>query len=224
MGRPALTTESDTENSKRSFSFAPRSDAAEAEARRRPVRASLLFILLGLVLTGGTVLWLGVFIQPGEIRLGVTDVKIDETGEVELTGAIYQGRTEQGEAFEITAAVASERESGVVDLDSPTAQLYRSDGDLVDLVSQNGVYFPARSTINLRGDVVVTSQKLGITLLALSLSANLDEGSMVSSEPVRMERSGDVVTANAMEVSNRGKRIIFKGDARMTLHNNTGDE
>ena len=71
MGRPALTTESDTENSKRSFSFAPRSDAAEAEARRRPVRASLLFILLGLVLTGGTVLWLGVFIQSGEIRLGV---------------------------------------------------------------------------------------------------------------------------------------------------------
>ena len=95
-----MTTESDTENSKRSFSFAPRSDAAEAEAKRRPVRASLLFILLGLVLTGGTVLWLGVFIQSGEIRLGVTDVKIDETGEVELTGAIYQGRTEQGEAFE----------------------------------------------------------------------------------------------------------------------------
>ena len=219
-----MTTESDPENSKRRFSFAPRSDAAEAEANRRPVRASLLFILLGLVLTVGTVLWLGVFIQPSEIRLDVTDVKIDETGDVELTGAVYQKRTQQGEAFEITAEVASERLSGVVDMDKPTAQLYRNDGDLVDLESRNGIYYPDSSTINLRGDVVVKSQNLGITLLALSLSANLDEGSMVSNEPVRMERSDGVVTANAMEVSDRGKRIIFKGDARMTLHNDANDQ
>ena len=71
---------------------------------------------------------------------------------------------------------------------------------------------------------MVKSQNLGITLLALSLSANLDEGSMVSNEPVRMERSDGVVTANAMEVSDRGKRIIFKGDARMTLHNDANDQ
>ena len=204
---------------KSGFSFAPREQ--DIDAGRQPVRASILFISLGLVLTFVTVLWLGFFTQPAEIKLEVTDVKIDDAGDIELTGAIYKGRTENGEAFEVTAKIASERSSGAVDMESPTAQLFRNDGDLIDLSSQNGLYFPDSSRIELDGDVVMTSQDLGLTLLALSLSANLADGSMFSEEPVRVERSDGFVTANAMEVTGKGKRIIFKGDARMTLQDNS---
>ncbi len=204
---------------KSGFSFAPREQ--DLDAGRQPVRASILFISLGLVLTFVTVLWLGFFTQPAEIKLEVTDVKIDDAGDIELTGAIYKGRTENGEAFEVTAKIASERSSGAVDMESPTAQLFRNDGDLIDLSSQNGLYFPDSSRIELDGDVVMTSQDMGLTLLALSLSANLADGSMFSEEPVRVERSDGFVTANAMEVTGKGKRIIFKGDARMTLQDNS---
>jgi LPS export ABC transporter protein LptC len=204
---------------KSGFSFAPREQ--DIDAGRQPVRASILFISLGLVLTFVTVLWLGFFTQPAEIKLEGTDVKIDEAGDIELTGAIYKGRTENGEAFEVTAKIASERSSGAVDMESPTAQLFRNDGDLIDLSSQNGLYFPDSSRIELDGDVVMTSQDMGLTLLALSLSANLADGSMFSEEPVRVERSDGFVTANAMEVTGKGKRIIFKGDARMTLQDNS---
>lgn len=204
---------------KSGFSFAPREQ--DIDAGRQPVRASILFISLGLVLTFVTVLWLGFFTQPAEIKLEVTDVKIDDAGDIELTGAIYKGRTENGEAFEVTAKIASERSSGAVDMESPTAQLFRNDGDLIDLSSQNGLYFPDSSHIELDGDVVMTSQDMGLTLLALSLSANLADGSMFSEEPVRVERSDGFVTANAMEVTGKGKRIIFKGDARMTLQDNS---
>lgn len=204
---------------KSGFSFAPREQ--DIDAGRQPVRASILFISLGLVLTFVTVLWLGFFTQPAEIKLEVTDVKIDDAGDIELTGAIYKGRTENGEAFEVTAKIASERSSGAVDMESPTAQLFRNDGDLIDLSSQNGLYFPDSSRIELDGDVVMTSQDMGLTLLALSLSANLADGSMFSEEPVRVERSDGFVTANAMEVTGKGKRIIFKGDARMTLQDNS---
>ena len=204
---------------KSGFSFAPREQ--DLDAGRQPVRASILFISLGLVLTFVTVLWLGFFTQPAEIKLEVTDVKIDDAGDIELTGAIYKGRTENGEAFEVTAKIASERSSGAVDMESPTAQLFRNDGDLIDLSSQNGLYFPDSSRIELDGDVVMTSQDMGLTLLALSLSANLADGSMFSEEPVRVERSDGFVTAKAMEVTGKGKRIIFKGDARMTLQDNS---
>ena len=204
---------------KSGFSFAPREQ--DIDAGRQPVRASILFISLGLVLTFVTVLWLGFFTQPAEIKLEVTDVKIDDAGDIELTGAIYKGRTENGKAFEVTAKIASERSSGAVDMESPTAQLFRNDGDLIDLSSQNGLYFPDSSRIELDGDVVMTSQDMGLTLLALSLSANLADGSMFSEEPVRVERSDGIVTANAMEVTGKGKRIIFKGDARMTLQDNS---
>tara|TARA_B100001093_G_scaffold511523_1_gene579591 strand:- start:2144 stop:2791 length:648 start_codon:yes stop_codon:yes gene_type:complete len=211
-----VVNENDTRKS--SFSFAPR--AQEIDAGRRPVRASILFISLGLVLTFVTVLWLGFFTQPVEIKLEITDVKIDDASDIELTGAIYKGRTESGEAFEVTAKIASERSSGVVDMESPTAQLFRNDGDLIDLSSQNGLYFPNSSRIDLNGDVVMTSRDMGLTLLALSLSADLADGSMISDEPVRVERNDGIVTANAMEVTGKGKRIIFKGDARMTLQDN----
>ena len=211
----------DTGDSKKSYSFAPR--APQIEAERRPVRASILFIALGLGLTVVTVLWLGFFTQPGEIKLEVTDFKIDESGDVELTGAIYQGRTQHGEPYEVTAEVASERASGIVDLSDPTAQLSSKNGDLIDLKSRNGVYYPDISKIDLAGDVVVNSRDLGVRLLAFSLSADLADGSMVSNEPVRMERSDGVVTANGMEVTDQGKRIIFKGDARLTLNGETGD-
>ena len=204
---------------KSGFSFAPREQ--DIDAGRQPVRASILFISLGLVLTFVTVLWLGFFTQPAEIKLEVTDVKIGDAGDIELTGAIYKGRTENGEAFEVTAKIASERSSGAVDMESPTAQLFRNDGDLIDLSSQNGLYFPDSSRIELDGDVVMTSQDMGLTLLALSLSANLADGSMFSEEPVRVERSDGFVTANAMEVTGKGKRVIFKGDARMTLQDNS---
>lgn len=204
---------------KSGFSFAPREQ--DIDSGRQPVRASILFISLGLVLTFVTVLWLGFFTQPAEIKLEVTDVKIDDAGDIELTGAIYKGRNENGEAFEVTAKIASERSSGAVDMESPTAQLFRNDGDLIDLSSQNGLYFPDSSRIELDGDVVMTSQDMGLTLLALSLSANLADGSMFSEEPVRVERSDGIVTANAMEVTGKGKRIIFKGDARMTLQDNS---
>ena len=204
---------------KSGFSFAPREQ--DIDAGRQPVRASILFISLGLVLTFVTVLWLGFFTQPAEIKLEVTDVKIDDAGDIELTGAIYKGRTENGKAFEVTAKIASERSSGAVDMESPTAQLFRNDGDLIDLSSQNGLYFPDSSRIELDGDVVMTSQDMGLTLLALSLSANLADGSMFSEEPVRVERSDGFVTANAMEVTGKGKRIIFKGDVRMTLQDNS---
>ena len=204
---------------KSGFSFAPREQGIDTG--RQPVRASILFISLGLVLTFVTVLWLGFLTQPAEIKLEVTDVKVDDAGDIELTGAIYKGRTENGEAFEVTAKIASERSSGAVDMESPTAQLFRNDGDLIDLSSQTGLYFPDSSRIELDGDVVMTSQNMGLTLLALSLTANLADGSMFSEEPVRVERSDGIVTANAMEVTGKGKRIIFKGNARMTLQDNS---
>ena len=97
----------DTDTQQRAARFAPRDRQAEPERQR--VRASLLFLGLGILLTSGTILWLGLFNQQDEIRLEISDLTVDETGDVELTGAIYRGQTARGEPFEITADVARER-------------------------------------------------------------------------------------------------------------------
>ena len=202
--------------------FAPRQRSAETA--RRPFRASLLFIGLGLVMTVTAVLWLGLFGTQDEIRLEITDIEIDETGEVELVGAVYRGQTAGGEAYEITASQANETGSGAFDLSSPTAELKRRDGDIVNLQSKTGVYSPDSGDIDLAGDVVITSQNMGLVMTARSLSANLDRGEMISTEPVRVENTDGFVVAEGMEVTERGERIIFNGVAKLTLHNATQDQ
>ena len=67
------------DNQQRAARFAPRDRQAEPGTRR--IRASLLFLGLGVLLTFGTVLWLGLFNQQDEIRLEISDLKVDETGD-----------------------------------------------------------------------------------------------------------------------------------------------
>ena len=205
------------DNQQRAAKFAPRDRQTEPETRR--IRASLLFLGLGVLLTFGTVLWLGLFNQQDEIRLEISDLKVDETGDLELTGAIYRGQTARGEPFEITANVARERENGVVDLSSPTAQLRQANGDVMDISSATGVYQPAETEIELFGDVVITSRDTGLVMTAQAVQANLEAGNMISETPVRVESDNGVIVSKGMLVTERGKMIIFTGKTRMTIHN-----
>lgn len=200
--------------------FAPR--AKQADPQRRGFRTSLLFIGLGAVMSIGTVLWLGLFNHQDEIRLEISDIKVDETGAVELTGAVYSGQTARGESFEITAEIATERDNGVVDLSSPTAEMRRADGDVMNVTSSTGVYFPDRTEIDLIGDVVITSRDTGLVMSAEVVHANLEDGNMTSDKPVRVENDGGVILAGGMQVIDKGATIIFTGKPRMTLHNSTG--
>lgn len=207
----------DQKNQLRAARFAPRDRQSEPETRR--IRASLLFLGLGILLTSGTVLWLGLFNQQDEIRLEISDLTVDETGDVELTGAVYRGQTARGEPFEITANVARERENGVVDLSSPTAQLRRNSGDVMDISSATGVYMPSNTEIELFGDVVITSRDTGLVMQAEAVQANLEAGNMISETPVRVESNDGVIVSKGMQVTDRGRMIIFTGKTRLTLHN-----
>lgn len=200
--------------------FAPR--ARQADPERRNFRTSLLFIGLGVVMSLGIVLWLGLFNQQDEIRLEISDIKVDETGDVELTGAVYRGQTARGDPFEITADVARERENGVVDLSSPTAELLRASGDVLNVTSITGVYFPDLTEIDLIGDVVITSRDTGLVMLAEVIHANLEDGRMNTDRPVRVENHRGVILAGGMQVTDRGGIIIFTDKPRMTL-NDTGN-
>jgi lipopolysaccharide export system protein LptC len=200
--------------------FAPR--ARQADPERRIFRTSLLFIGLGVAMSFGIVLWLGLFNQQDEIRLEISDIKVDETGEVELTGAVYRGQTARGDPFEITADVARERENGVVDLSSPTAELLRASGDVLNVTSVTGVYFPDLTEIDLIGDVVITSRDTGLVMLAEMIHANLEDGHMNTDRPVRVENDSGVILAGGMQVTDRGGIIIFTDKPRMTL-NDTGN-
>ena len=147
----------------------------------------------------------------------MTDIKVDETGDVELTGAVYRGQTARGEPYEIVADTARERDTGEVDLLAPAAQLQQGSGDVVNITSKTGVYFPNRGEINLSGDVVITSRDTGLVMTSQAITANLDAGEMVSDNAVRVENDDGYIVADSMQLFDRGDRIIFSGNPRLTL-------
>jgi len=201
----------------RSARFAPR-ERSDGPGRQT-VRASLIFIGIGAAMSLATVLWLGLFSQRSEIRLEMSEIKVDKSGDVELTGAVYRGTTEGGDPYEITAEVARERQDGIVDLAAPAAFVNQASGDVVNLTSLTGVYFPDRSEIDFAGDVGITSRDTGLVMTSQAITANLGDGAMVSDQPVRVENDSGLVVANSMQVLNRGELIIFRGNPRLTLQN-----
>ena len=110
-------------------------------------------------------------------------------------------------------------EDGIVDLSSPTAQLRRASGDVMDISSVTGVYSPAQTEIELFGDVVITSRDTGLVMQAEEVLANLEAGNMISELPVRVESDDGVIVAKGMQVTERGRMILFTGKTRLTLHN-----
>ena len=205
----------DEQDSSRLAKFAPR-ERSSAESHQ-PFRTSLIFVGIALVLSLVTVLWLGLFNQRDEIRLEITDIKVDKSGEVELTGAVYRGQTARGEPYEIVADTARERDTGQVDLSAPAAEVKQASGDVVNITSQTGVYFPKRSEIDLAGDVVIISKDTGLVMTSQAITANLDSGEMVSNQTVRVENNSGFVVADSMQVKERGDRIIFAGNPRLIL-------
>ena len=203
------------DGSARSVRFAPREWSGTESPQQ--FRTSLIFVGIALVFSFVTLLWLGLFNERDEIRLEVTDIKVDETGDVELTGAVYRGQTARGEPYEIVADTARERDTGEVDLSAPAAQLQQGSGDVVNITSKTGVYFPNRGEINLSGDVVITSRDMGLVMTSQAITANLDAGEMVSDNAVRVENDDGYIVADSMQLFDRGDRIIFSGNPRLTL-------
>ena len=76
-----------------------------------------------------------------------------------------------------------------------------------------------QTEIELFGDVVITSRDTGLVMTAQAVQANLEAGNMISETPVRVESDNGVIVSKGMQVTERGKMIIFTGKTRMTIHN-----
>lgn len=201
--------------------FSPK-PTSEAAARKSTLRPSIILFALGATATIALVSWLGLFSERDDIRLDITNVAVDSNGNVELTGAQYRGRTADGTPFEINAEIASENQdgSGRIDLTAPVAKLHNSEGT-IDVVSNTGIFYQQRKMIELTGGVVVNDGARQMTLKTEMLTANFGDGDMASDVMVTVQNDTSIITADGLRVSGNGERVIFVGNAKMTLHSDS---
>ena len=207
-------------NSARKSRFTPRAKTAQTTSERR-YPLSLLLVGVGAVLTLAVASWLGLLANGKDVSLEIKEVKRAESGEVQLTGAQYRGLTPAGKPYEITAAKANEASdgSGRVDMDQPTAVLTMSNGSLVKLQSNAGVFNKQTNIVSMSGEVVMTQPDRNLRLDTEALEANLKAGEMHSDVAVQVQDIDRRINADSMKVFDNGARIVFGGAAKMIIKN-----
>ncbi|MDB9889989.1 LPS export ABC transporter periplasmic protein LptC [Alphaproteobacteria bacterium] len=207
-------------NSARKSRFTPRAKTAQTGSERR-FPLSLLLVGVGAVLTLAVASWLGLLANGKDVSLEITEVKRNESGEVQLTGARYRGLTPAGKPYEIIAAKANEAAdgSGRVDMDQPTVVLTMRNGALVNLQSNAGVFNRQTDIVSMSGAVVVTQPDRNLRLDTEALEANLKAGEMHSDVAVQVQDIDRRINADSMQVYDNGARIVFGGATKMIIKN-----
>ena len=198
--------------------FTPRTRSAQDE-QRPSRRLSVILVGIGVAVTLVVASWLGFLHQSGDSKLEIKDAQIDNSSEIEMTGARYQGIASSGQPFMITADKASEANdgSGRIDMQQPRATITMKNGQIIKLKSNYGVFDQPGDVVDMAGDVVVTQPAKNLELASDALFADLKLGKMRAPVAVTVTDDARRIDAETMTVFDNGDRIVFGGTARMVM-------
>ena len=204
---------------------------ASANARRRRRFASrsrhsryvaVLKILLpslavGLILL--LVVWSQMSLDEKRFHIGLTDLAPQEIDTVNVVNARYEGIDKQNRPFTVTAAhaVQVEGDADVIDLTEPRADLTLGSGAWIAIAADTGRFARNDDLLDLRGSVSLFHDR-GFEFHAETVRINLKDSTAVSHDPVDGQGPDGHVTAQGMEVSKGGDRILLVGRSKLILY------
>ncbi len=203
----------------RSLDFRPRLAATQAVIARysRFVGAMrLLLPLVALGLVAVVVAWPDLYDDKG-FRLTFSSLRTGGN-ELAMDNPRYVGRDKEGMPFEVTALSATQDKDDRtrVRLETIQADMALTDGTWISLTANHGVYRQGDEILELGGMVNLYSDR-GYEFTALTASANLAAGTVVTTDPVRGQGPFGLLEANAMRVSEKGKRMLFYDGVKVTI-------
>jgi lipopolysaccharide export system protein LptC len=204
----------------RSLDLRPRLAATQAMIARysRFVGAMrLLLPLIALGLVAVLVAWPDPYEDDKGFRLTFSNLRTGN-GELAMENPRYVGRDSNGMPFEVTALSATQdkEDRKRVSLETIQADMTLSDGTWVSLTANHGIFHQDREVLELGGMVNLYSDR-GYEFHALTASADLAAGTVVTADPVRGQGPFGILEANAMRVSDKGKRMIFQDGVKVTI-------
>jgi lipopolysaccharide export system protein LptC len=182
-------------------------------------RLSAILLGVGAAITLLVASWLGLLYDANDSKLEIKEVTIENSGEITLTGARYQGVTSGGQPFKVTADQASEASdgSGRIDMQQPRATITMKNGQVIQLQSNYGIFDQPNDQVDMTGSVVVLQPSKNLKLTSEALFADLQLGEMRSLVPVIVTDDKRRIDAATMTVFDNGERILFGGTARMVM-------
>ncbi|MGC6439912.1 MAG: LPS export ABC transporter periplasmic protein LptC [Candidatus Puniceispirillaceae bacterium] len=214
---------------RRGLSFAPRRTDAQKAAAGQEDRSYPALSLWLMVLAGGVsvlvLVWLTVVRDEQNISLDVQRISTSDAGQLELTGARYSGRTENGANYLITADKATGAESDLLLLSAPDGILTETSGVITKMRANTALYSSDLNTLDMDGDVELGQSENNLMLRTSRLQASLLEGRYTSNDRVVVTADGLNIEAEGIDAFDNGAVVTFKGAARLILNptgTNTG--
>ena len=191
-------------------------------ARRHSVRVRLLRVALpiGIVLMLGTVVG-ATYFNPVRMltRLPLDPGKVTISGtKVTMAAPRLAGFTNDQRAYELTARAASQdiTKPNMLELQGIRAKIELQDKALVELTAANGTYDRGTEMLTLLDDILLTSTS-GYEARLTQAVVDVKAGHVVSQKPVQVKMLNGTLTANRLEVIDKGEVARFEGNVVMNL-------
>ncbi len=147
-----------------------------------------------------------------------TEVIPEEIDSVSMTNARFSGRDSRNRNFTVTADEARQKssDSAIIHLTHPKADLDLTDGRLVAIHADSGIFVRSDQLLNLAGEVTLSDNR-GFEFHTDSASIDLGRNTASGDAPVAGRGpSGDIVS-EGFRVLDDGNRVIFTGKTSLTL-------
>ena len=202
-------------------------ELSEQRARRATARARLApFLGLGAGLIGlgiaGTFLVQSMLISPDLPKPSVTaePPKIEKI--VSGQASKISGFDKNKQPFELTAknGIQDINNLDLVHLQTVTGNFHRADGGSIGIASDIAQYDAKTKGLELQGQVTLQEEGRYVARMQAA-SVNVDDHSLVSKTPVKVDTASGTVEADGMTVGPYGGRILFKGHVKAKFATNS---
>jgi LPS export ABC transporter protein LptC len=130
--------------------------------------------------------------------------------EITVTDSRFTGFDRSDQPFSISArnAVQDENDASKVRLQSVNAEVRHKSGQQIAIKSNEAVYDSDSKTIDLQGDVRISSTG-GFDARMAEARVDIDRHRLRSEVPVKVVHPRGVIQANGIEIEDDGARILF---------------
>ncbi len=190
-----------------------------AVAGRHSRRVQLLKFAIPIfaILASGIFAMATVFRPSVPVAVSTDAVSLSD-GRIVMASPKLDGMTKDNRPYKMRAERAFQdiKKDGLIELEKLSAQLPFGPVNTATLSAVSGVYDNANRKLDLKNEIVL---KTSDGMIAKLKSANIDiaNNHLSTSDPVDIRTSNSRITADSMEVSDGGKRLVFDKRVRLTI-------
>ncbi len=135
----------------------------------------------------------------------------------ELVKPEFESQTKDGKTYRITATNATQevRQPDLILLDQPRGTL-EGEPAPIQISADSGTYNQKTQFMTLNQNVTI-SQEDQATITMTSLEADMKNGVMMTPHPLDITSTYGTLHASAMQITNDGMTITFKGPAKVVM-------